>query len=421
VSTNDRLQLTEEEQAMLCGEAGTAAQRAIEIVVALGRIYGARRLVPVTSAQVAGVSYKNLGESGLSFLREWATEGARVRIPTTLNPAGMDTEDWRALGFPEDFARRQQSVIEAYVTMGVTPTCTCTPYLVGNRPSYGEHIAWSESSAISFANSILGARTNREGGPSALAAAICGRTAAYGLHLDKDRLAHYRVDVRCPLQTVSDWSALGYLVGRKVRNGVPYFFLCGRMRELPDPRALAEGHLVDRLKSLGAAMAASGAVALYHIADLTPEAREMDLLAPDAQQIVIEDLSPGYAALNDHASQIDLVSIGCPHASSGEIQQIARALAGKRAKTELWVTTARETRARMAADVAIIESAGGRVVADTCMVVAPVEELGFRTMATNSAKMAFYTPSHSGLQVRFGTLAQCVETAVTGLWPDSTY
>jgi predicted aconitase len=419
--------LTEQEQAMLNGKEGRAVQRAIEIVVALAKIYDAQQLVPVTSVQVAGVSFKNLGEAGLEFLREWAEQGARVRVPTTLNPAGIDLDQWQRLGFSPDFARRQQQVIEAYAAMGIRPTCTCTPYWVGNRPQYGDHIAWAESSAVSFANSVLGARTNREGGPSALAAAICGRTAAYGLHLDENRLARYRVDVRCPLQTTSDWSALGYLVGRQVRNGVPYFCLHHGFGPLRVPntlkeRGLADDPLADCLKALGAAMAASGAVALYHIDGLTPEAQRGSVLASDAEQITIEDLSPGYAALQSrspdavHPTRIDLVSIGCPHASPDEIRQVAQATAGKRLRAALWVTTARETKAQMSTEAESIQAAGGMVVADTCLVVAPVEQLGFRTMATNSAKMAYYTPSHSRLEVRFGTLAQCIEAAMTGVW-----
>ena len=162
---------------MLAGEAGPGVQKAIEIVVALGRIYGAADLVAVTSVQVAGVSYKNLGDAGLEFLQEWAAQGARARVPATLNPAGMDLASWRELGFSEAFARRQEAVIAAYVALGITLTCTCTPYLVGHVPEFGQHVAWAESSAVSYANSVLGARTNREGGPSALAAAITGRTA----------------------------------------------------------------------------------------------------------------------------------------------------------------------------------------------------------------------------------------------------
>ncbi|MBN1639745.1 MAG: aconitase X catalytic domain-containing protein [Anaerolineae bacterium] len=414
------LYLTPEETAMLNGEQGPAIRRAIEIVVALAKIYGARSLVPVASVQVSGVSYKNLGEAGLAFLREWADGGARVRVPTTLNPAGMDIARWRALGFSETFAAQQQRVLDAYQAMGIHPTCTCTPYLTGVVPRYGQHIAWAESSAVSFANSVLGARTNREGGPSALAAAIVGRTGAYGLHLDEARVAHYRVDVRCPLRSVSDWGVLGYVVGRQVRNAVPYFFLHQVDASVPDLDALDRDPMVDRLKALGAALAASGAVALNHIHQVTPEARQSSMLGAHPVRITVDSLSVGYQALNTAGGKVDLVSIGCPHASPGEIAQIATAIAGRHLRIPLWVTTARATMERVPDQVAAIEGAGGHVVADTCMVVAPVQDLGFTTLATNSAKMATYAPSHAGVQVRIGTLEQCIQAAVTGTWaPDA--
>lgn len=398
--------LTAEEEAMLAGEAGPGVRRAMEIVVALGRIYGAAELVPIASVQVSGVSYKNLGEAGLDFLEAWAAQGARTRVPTTLNPAGMDLAAWRELGFSEAFARRQEAVIAAYTALGVTPNCTCTPYLVGRVPEFGQHVAWAESSAVSYANSALGARTNREGGPSALAAAITGRTARYGLHLDENRQATVVVDVHCAIRSEADLGALGYLVGQQVKNRVPYL----RFRDW--------GLENWTLKGLGAAMAASGAVALYHIEGVTPEARMGDVVAPGAERLTVDDLASAHAALNGQAGEVDLVSLGCPHASLAELELVAGHLDGRRVKAALWVTTARTTReSAEAADlVARIEAAGGRVVADTCMVVAPVAELGFRTMATNSAKMAFYAPAHSGLAVRFGSMEQCVAAAVTGKW-----
>lgn len=400
------LTLTAEERAMLAGEAGPGVQRAMEIVVALGRIYGAADLVPVASVQVSGVSYKNLGEAGLQFLQEWASEGARTRVPATLNPAGMDLVAWHELGFDEEFARRQVAVVEAYVALGVEPAATCAPYLIGGVPERGQHLAWAESSAVSYANSILGARTNREGGPSALAAAIAGRTARYGLHLDEGRRATAVVEVGCPLRSEADLGALGFLVGRKVGNGVP--LLRGVRHE-----GLA-------LRSLGAAMAASGAVALYHVEGVTPEAKDGVALAAGARELAVDDLTPAYHALNGPAEQIDLVSMGCPHASLAEIEAVAGFLDGRRLAAALWITTSRVTRqaAEQAGLVARIEAAGGRVVADTCMVVAPVAGLGFRSMATNSAKMAFYAPSHSGLSVRFGPAEQCLEAALAGRWPE---
>jgi len=396
---------------MLEGDLGPGVARAMEIVVALGRIYDAVRLVPVRSVQVAGVSYRNLGEAGLEFLRDWADQGARARVPATLNPAGIDLTAWRELGFSEDFAHRQTLVIDAYERLGVQPTCTCTPYLVGNRPRLGEHVAWAESSAVSYANSVLGARTNREGGPSAMAAAIVGRTAAYGLHLDEARRASLKVELRCPVDTLSDVGALGYLVGKRAQNRIPFFQ--GSKPGLV-PRSSTE------LKALGAAMAASGAVALYHVEGVTPEADDPDILAPHHQTYVVDDLAPAYAALNAEAREIDLVWFGCPHASIEEIGEISHLLDGRRVTSALWITTARQIREQAAQQglVQEIESCGGRVVADMCVVVAPMEQLHYRTLATPSAKGANYVPSHAGLTVRFGTVEQCVEAAVTGVWAE---
>jgi predicted aconitase len=403
------LRLTAEQTDMLAGEAGPGMQKAMEIVVALGKIYGAADLIPVASVQVAGVSYKNLGDAGLEFLQAWAAQGARARVSATLNPAGMDLLAWRELGFTERFASRQQSVIAAYTQLGVRPVCTCTPYLVGHLPEFGQHVAWAESSAVTYANSVLGARTNREGGPSALAAAITGLTARYGLHLDSNRRATMVVDVQTPVRSEADLGALGYLVGRRVKNGVPYF---RHARSLE--RQL--GH--SDLKALGAAMAASGAVALFHIEGLTPEAEATDVIAPNSDFLVVESLAPGYAALNGPAEDVDLVSVGCPHASLAEIEAVASYLQGRQVKAALWITTARATRemATSAGLVSRIEAAGGRVVADTCMVVAPVADLGFRTLATNSAKMALYAPSYSGLSVRYGSTEQCLDAAISGKW-----
>ena len=161
------MQLTTDEQAMIDGKYGQAVRKAMEILVALGTIYGAQRMTPVTSVQIAGVSYDNLGEAGLQFLSQMAQGGAKARVLTTLNPAGMDVENWQVLGISPEFAEKQLRVLELFANMGVVTTCTCTPYLSGNVPHFGEHIAWAESSAVCFANSVLGARTNREGGPSA--------------------------------------------------------------------------------------------------------------------------------------------------------------------------------------------------------------------------------------------------------------
>ena len=408
------MRLTDEDQAMLDGEKGPAAAKAMKILAALGKIYGAGQMIPVKSVQVAGVSYANLGEAGLSFLQDWAEDGARVIVPTMLNPAGMDLVAWRGLGIPEEFAVRQQMVIDAYTAMGIQPTCTCTPYLAGEVPARGEHVAWSESSAVSYANSVLGARTNREGGPSALAAAIVGRTPRYGLHLTEKRRADHIVEVTCRLGCAADYGALGYLVGRQVRGGIPYFrFLSDRCG-----RGLSDERQRRMLRGLGASMAASGAVGLYHVEGITPEAEQESIVVPGARTLLVDDLSEAYAALNDKVEEIDLVSIGCPHASVAAIKEVAELVSGRCLRAALWITTSRETleAARCLDLVSRIEEAGGRVVADTCLVVSPVRSLNIRALATNSAKMAYYSRSYNDLRVRFGSVERCVQAARIGRW-----
>jgi hypothetical protein len=417
------LSLTSEEQAMLDGAEGAGVKRAMEIVVALARIYGAADLIPVAHAQIAGVSYKNLGDAGVQFLSRWAEEGARVRVPTTLNPMGMERGKWQQWGITADFAAPQLSVIDAFAKMGVTPTMSCTPYLFREHaPARGDALAWAESSAVAFANSVIGARSNREGGPSAIAAAVVGRTARYGYHLDGNRRASTIVEVRCPVRSVADFGALSYTVGKAVGSGVPWFADLARwLPPLPADLTLG-GPAGDRLKTLGAGLAAYGAVAVYHVAGYTPEARDLGeaLIRPDAQRIVIDSLDDAYRVMDADPDlrQIDLVTVGCPHASLTEIEQVAEYLRGKSLATRLWVTTGELTR-RAAAElgyVRAIEAAGGEVVADTCAVVAPMRMLDVRSMATNAGKMACYAPMHSGVRMRFGDLEACLDAAVTGEW-----
>ena len=217
--------LTKEEQAMCDGEAGLTIQKSMEILIALGDIYNADKLVDITSAQVSGVSYKTIGEAGLEYLNDLAKSNTHeTKINASLNPPGTDLDNWEKLGFPKKFAIKQNEIVDAYAKLGITKTCTCTPYLVGNVPRYGDHISWSESSAVVYANSVIGARTNREGGPAALAAALVGKTPLYGYHLERNRKASFIVDVNCELNG-ADYGALGYIIGKTVGSGIPYFKL----------------------------------------------------------------------------------------------------------------------------------------------------------------------------------------------------
>src|SRR5256884_1110133 len=229
----------------------------MQILLALGGLSEARRLVPITSAHVSGASYKMIGDPGLEFLEDFARD-ARVVVPTTVNPLGTDLTQWEELGIPPEFAEKQGRIAHAYETMGVRPSFSCTPYLIGVRPSFGEHVAWAESNAVCFANSVLGARTNREGGPSALAAAIVGATPEYGLHTDEGRKPTTVVRVTTKPRG-SDFSLIGLVAGERVGEGLPYF------------RGFRGTE--EDLKWLGAVVASSGSCGMFHLDRVTPEAR----------------------------------------------------------------------------------------------------------------------------------------------------
>ena len=395
--------LTKEEERMLDGEEGYAVRKSMEILVALGNIYGAERLIKVGSVQVAGVSYHNLGDAGLEFLNELAGDG-RVRVLTTLNPAGMDLEDWRKLGISEEFAVKQNLVIEAFRKMGIIISCTCTPYLIGNLPRYGEHIAWSESSAVTFANSVIGAKTNREGGPSALAAGFVGKTPYYGLHLEENRVPDTHVDVKAKLIRLSDWGALGYCIGEDVQNKIPYI------------TGIKDASL-DELKTFCASVVTYGSKPLFHIEGITPGSEKHN---PPREKVIIQDgdIKEAYRSINDDVEAIDLVCVGCPHASIKEIAEIASLLKNRKlsSNTQFWVATSRSMKdlADGRSYTATIEKAGGKFACDTCMAVAPLKGR-FRSVATTSAKGCYYS-RHNAMKTKLGSLEECVEAAVRGRW-----
>lgn len=397
------MNLTKKEEKMLDGEEGYAVKKSMEILVALGNIYGAEKLIKVGSVQVAGVSYHNLGDAGLEFLNELAKDG-KVKVLTTLNPAGMDLEDWRKLGIDEEFARKQNLVIDAFRKMGILISCTCTPYLIGNLPRYGEHIAWSESSAVTFANSVIGAKTNREGGPSALAAAFVGKTPFYGLHLEENRVPDTHVEVTANLSKFSDWGALGYCIGKQVQNKIPYI------------TGIKDASL-DELKSFCASVVTFGSKPLFYMKGITPASEKYQ---PPKEKIILEgrDIREAYEAINDDVEDIDFVCIGCPHASIKEIAQIADLLKDKTISpnTEFWVATSRSMKqlADKRGYTEVIEKAGGKFACDTCMAVAPLKGR-FRAVATTSAKGCYYS-RHNKMLTKMGGLEECIEAAVKGKW-----
>ena len=391
--------LTKKEEQMCDGEFGETIRKSMDILVALGDIYGASKLVDITSAQVSGVSYKTIGQAGLEYLEDLASEEFEYSgINASLNPPGTDLDNWEALGFPKEFSIKQNQIVDAYGKLGISKTCTCTPYLVGNVPRFRDHVSWSESSAVAYVNSVIGARTNREGGPAALAAAIVGKTPLYGFHLDENRKANLIVNVNTELSG-ADWGALGYIVGKTVGGGVPYF----KVQNSPNN---------NDLKTLGAALASSGSVALYHMENVTPEwstAGKDDV--EDYMFVGDKEILETRQKLTTTDREADLICLGCPHASLEEIKNVANIVEGKTIKNKLWICTSVSVKAtadRMGY-TKIIEAAGGNVVCDTCMVVAPIEDMGFEVIGVNSAKAANYVPSMCGLDVVYDDVENLVQ------------
>ncbi len=388
------MQLTKEEQEMLDGKYGNAVKSSMNILVSLGEIFGAKRLIDVASVQIAGVSYHNLGDAGLDYLADLAKDG-KVRVLTTLNPAGMDMENWKALGIPEDFADKQIKVIEAFKKMGVVTTCTCTPYFIGNVPHYGQNVSWAESSAVCYANSVLGLKTNREGGPSALASALTGKTPEFGMHLDENRQAEVIVNVDAGMETITDFGALGYVIGKKIGKKIALI------------RGIEKAS-VEQLKSFCASIATYGGTALFHMEGITPNKTTVPKDSVDVSQ---PELDKAKEEMND-GEEPDIYAIGCPHLSLKEVEDIAKRLEGKKVKKEMWICVARPIKrtAEQMGYIKTIEDSGAKIACDTCMVVAPIKGR-FKCLATDSAKGCFYGRGKNSFKVVFREIPELIEEA----------
>ncbi len=387
------MQLTDSEQAILDGESGEGAQKAMELVVALGKIYNADGLVDITSAHLSGASYKTIGDGGLKYLEDMVKGGAKVSVRSTLNPIGMDRERWAEMHISEEFAKKQNRIVDLYGQMGIITTCSCTPYTGANLPKFGDHVAWAESSALSFVNSMVGARTNREGGPGALAAAILGKTANYGLHKDENRRPTVVIEADIG-DSLFEHSLLGQAVGMRIGGGIPYYM------------GIRPG--IEEGKTMAAAMAAAGAVAMFHVEGVTPEASRYDVSDLEVIHIGKGELKEAYEKVNT-ADDVQLIALGCPHLTEREVHEIAMMLKGKkkRGDAEIWFCTSRAVREKCAGDVRILEELGP-VLADTCMVVAPIEGTFSRT-GTNSCKAGNYLPTLCSQRTMCQDIAQLLK------------
>ena len=409
------------DRALLSGSNGDAAVLAMRIVLETAEVMGADRLIDIATAHVDGCLYH--GVAGLEFAERLVAGGARVTVPTTLNVGYLDLlHPERYRGNP-DVAANAGRQMDAYVAMGCTPTWTCAPYQMGHRPAFGEHVAWAESNAIVFCNSVLGARTNRYGDLIDICAAITGRAPYAGLHRDDERRATLVLRLAgIPSRLLASdalYPVLGHVAGRVAGAAVPAI--------VGLPRDASE----DRLKALGAAAASSGSVAMFHAVGITPEAPTLEAATGGADvpevTITLDQLRTARDDLSTAAGDVlGAVCVGTPHASLAELDRLATLLDGRRLRVPLWVNTGRHvlSLAERRGIVGSLTSFGVNVVTDTCTYIAPL--VGGGPVMTDSAKWAWYAPANIGVEATFGSLEECVRSAIEGhvvrdaeLWGDA--
>jgi predicted aconitase len=403
--------LTDDERAAAAGDRGAGTAMAMRIVAEAARLMGAPRLIPVASAHIDGALYH--GDSGTLFAERLVEGGARVAVPATLNVGALDLVGCSRIRLPAHERDMAKRMMRAYEAMGCAPTWTCAPYQAGHRPAVGSDVAWGESNAVVFCNSVLGARTNRYGDFLDIACAIAARAPDYGLHRAENRRAHFVVDARrlSPTLRASEafWPVLGTWFGLQAGTAVGVIDgLQGFATE-------------DRLKALGAASASSGGVGLFHVAGVTPEAPDVaTATAGEAVETIVLTgamLQEAEARLSTATGDaVDAVAIGSPHLSLDEVAELARLLAGRKVAVPFYACTGRHVIRAIDADGTrkALEGQGVTFVADTCVVVTPILERTEGVLMTNSGKFAHYAPGNTGLAVRYGALADCVESAVAG-------
>jgi cis-L-3-hydroxyproline dehydratase len=406
--------LTPRDQALLSGDLGPAARMAMRIIVRMGEIQDAPQLRDISQAHIDSSIY--MGEAGLEFAERLAKLGAKVAVPSSLNVSGLDECHWREWSVPEDWASKAQRQMIAYHSMGCVPTWTCAPYQTSMAPKFGQQIAWGESNAIVFANSVICARTERYPDLLDICAAITARVPALGLHLTENRAGQLLIRLKdIPLAVQQDdafYSVLGLLLGRLAGQRIP---VIENLEAVP-----AE----DQLKALGAAAASSGAVALFHIVGVTPEAPTSEAafqgrVPIETHIITMQQLRDARRELTTAAgTKLDMVVLGSPHFSLAEFRQLAPLLQGKQRHSDVQflVTTSRIMRdlAAQTGILAPIESFGARITVDTCVLATPMLPKSIKVLMTNSGKYAHYAPGLLSTQMVFGSMADCVESATQG-------
>lgn len=408
------LTLSSKDHAMLRGDYGPATKMAMSIVARMAEVAGANELLAITGAHIDSTVY--IGEAGLEFAERLASLGAKVAVPTTLNVSGLDEHHWREWAVPNDWARQAYRQMVAYQSMGTVPTWTCAPYQTEMRPLFGQQVAWGESNAIVFANSVLGARTERYPDLFDICCAITGRAPAIGLHLTENRagqLLFRLIDVPESLQQSDDfYPVLGNLIGNVSLDKIP---VIEGMTVKPDE---------DQLKAFGAAMASSGGVAMFHMVGITPEASTLEEAfhgntPTQVIDVTMDALRESRRALTHTDSHaLHMVVLGSPHFSLAEYKRLAPLLHGKRKHPDVkFLVTSSRAMTQLAEKAGFLQPLGefgAQITVDTCILTSPMLPAEVQNLMTNSAKFAYYTPGLLGRKIAFGSLEDCVNSAVAG-------
>ena len=406
--------LTDRDQAFLAGEFGKGGELAMRIVVHLAEVMGAESLLDIVGAHIDGCVF--YGQAGLEFAERLRDQGARVAVPTTLNISSLDLLHPDLYRGDDETKRLAKRLMDAYVDMGGRPTWTCAPYQLPERPGFGDQIAWAESNAIVFANSVLGARTHRYGDFIDICAAVTGRAPAAGLHMTENRRGQMVFDLSTlPGGLLTEdvfFPVLGHLMGQRAGQRIPVLV------------GLDPGTTEDQLKALGAAAASSGAVALFHAVGVTPEAPDLEMALQGGEPLQRVAVTPDHVAAardsltTDEGGRLAAVCLGTPHLSAAGFEHLAGLLDGRRLADGVdgYVNTGRDLLAEISSTgwVEAVEASGVRIVTDTCTYVTPILGDIEGVVMTDSGKWAYYAPNNLGVEVVYGSTAECVESAVAG-------
>ncbi len=367
----------------------------MKMLVKLGELFDASRLIPIDSAHVSGVSYKTLGEAPTDFLTALANANEKVVVEATLNPQSLDPKHL-AKRLPTNLVERQRKLNTIFDKLGFLKSFTCTPYYI-KEPRSGAHLAWAESSAVVYANSVLKAWTNREGGPSALAAAIIGKTPDCGIHRIENRKPKAIAEVEATLEDETEYGALGIFLGKILEDKIPL------IKGLRNPS-------LENLKQLGAALASAGMANMFHYEESAVTEGKLEKITVETKHIkeTLEELTTATT------QKPDLIFVGCPHCSLQEIKEIANTIRNRKVKSniEFWICTSRKIKEKAKAYVSKIEASGAKILTDTCAIVTWTDKLGIKTIMTNSAKTSHYAPTLNKAETILAPLKECLKTAL---------